>query len=423
MHVLFVHTAFPAQFGRLALELTRRYGWKCSCLVQNLSLCPPPTAEMLQMLDIQRIPVSAEYRASRVTPWPQSYGRYLELGQAVFEAVRARPDLRPDLVVGHNGLGPTLFLPELLRCPIVAYCEYYFAAARRDLTYRIDLPPAAVAPFYPRCINAANLVSLVSCDAAYAPTHWQRRAFPERFWPKIEVHFDGVDIETYRPRRVPRTVDGRPVPPDVRVVTFVARGLESMRGFDLFMRLADRLGRARPDLLFVVVGAEESYYSWDQLHTGQPNFKEWVLGRESFDLSRFIFVRNLEPERLAELFCLSDLHVYLTVPFVLSWSLFNALACGCVVLASDVPPVREVIEPGHNGLIGPLFDTDALAEAALRVLADPAAYRPLGEVGRRLVQEKYGVEVAVPELKAYFETVAAGRRAPADNPSVSGRPP
>ncbi len=103
---------------------------------------------------------------------------------------------------------------------------------------------------------------------------------------------------------------------------------------------------------------------------------------------------------------MSDLHVYLTVPFVLSWSLFNAQASGCVVLASDVPPVREVISPGVNGLIEPLFDTDRQADTALRVLADPAAFRPLGQAGRQLMVEKYSLEVAIPELKAYFERAA-----------------
>jgi glycosyltransferase involved in cell wall biosynthesis len=181
-----------------------------------------------------------------------------------------------------------------------------------------------------------------------------------------------------------------------------------MRGFDLFMRLAQRIADARADVLFIVVGQEDSYYGWDRLHTGQPNFKEWVLKQGKFDLSRFVFLRHLEPEPLADVLCLSDLHVYLTVPFVLSWSLMNALASGCVVLAADVPPVREVIEPGKNGLVEPLFDIERLAQAALRVLDDPSAFAPLGRAGRELLQEKYSLEVSVPELKEYFERQAAG---------------
>ena len=113
------------------------------------------------------------------------------------------------------------------------------------------------------------------------------------------------------------------------------------------------------------------------------------------------------PEVLAEVLCLSDLHLYLTVPFVLSWSLINAMACGCTVLGSDVPPVREVIEPGVTGLVEPLFDADQLADTALKILADPAAYKPLGKAARALIQEKYSLETCVPKLKDYFERVAS----------------
>jgi glycosyltransferase involved in cell wall biosynthesis len=409
MHLLFIHQAFPAQFGRLALELNKRYGWKCSFLIESLSNCPTPLPEMLERLDLHQIPLAPEFRTQRLTPWPQSYGRYLQLCQAVFEAVRTRPELRPDLVVGHDGLGPALFLPELLDCPIVNYCEYYFAPSRRDISYRIDLPPAEPAPFYPRSINAATLINLVAYDAGYAPTHWQRETFPERFRHKIEVHFDGIDTDLYRPHRVPRTIAERSVPEGTRIITYVARGLESMRGFDLFMRVANQIARERRDVLFVVVGQEDSYYGWDRLHTSQPNFKEWVLSHGEYDLSRFIFIRHLDPAQLAEIFCLSDLHIYLTVPFVLSWSLMNALSCGCVVLASDVAPVREVIQPGRNGLLEPFFDTDRLTAAALRVLDDPSSFKPLGGAGRQLIEEKYSLEVAVPELKDYFERMAASK--------------
>jgi glycosyltransferase involved in cell wall biosynthesis len=227
-----------------------------------------------------------------------------------------------------------------------------------------------------------------------------------------------IDTELYRSRPAGRVIAGHAIPPGTRVVTYVARGLESMRGFDLFMRVAGHIARRRSDVLFLVVGQEQSYYSWDRLHTGQPSFKQWVLSQGQHDLSRFVFILHLEPERLAEVFCLSGLHLYLTVPFVLSWSLFNVLACGCVVLASDVAPVLEVIDPGRNGLVGPLFDVEGLAETALRVLADPAAFRPLGQAGRVLMEERYSIDVAVPELRHYFERMAGSEHplAPASGP-------
>jgi glycosyltransferase involved in cell wall biosynthesis len=240
---------------------------------------------------------------------------------------------------------------------------------------------------------------------------WQLQSFPARFHDKIAVHFDGIDTEVYKPRMVPRQVAGRTVPSETRIVTFVARGLESVRGFDLFLRLANRLAAERQDVLFVVVGGEDTHYGWDKLFTTGLSFKRWALRQHPVDAERFVFLDHLEPQALADLLCLSDLHVYLTVPFVLSWSLLNALACGCVVLASDVPPVREVIVPEHNGLVAPLFDLDRQTDLALAVLDDPAAFAPLRPHARQVVAERYSLDAAIPGLKDLFEQCArTGRR-------------
>ena len=414
MRVLFLHDAFPAQFGHVALELTRRHGWDCHFVVDAISTCPAPSKEMVDGLDVRSYPLSTEYRKRGATPWPQIYGKFLELCEAAFEAVRVRPELKPDIVVAHGGRGaPTAFLRDVLDCPIINYCEYYFAHGHRDISYRVDLPPAEPAPHFPRCINAPVLVGLVDCDSGYSATHWQRSSFPERFRHKIEVHFDGIDDQLYRPGPAPREVEGRSIPPGTRVVTFVARGLESIRGFDIFMEVARRIALERPDVLFVVVGGEETYYGWDTLHTGQLSFKKWVIERGDYDLSRFLFLGQVEPARLAEILKVTDLHLYLTAPFVLSWSLLDAMASGAVILASDVPPVREVIEPGVNGLVEPLFDVDRLAGTAIKVLDDPAAFAPLARAARETIEARYSVEVAIPALKNYFERVAsAGPRRP-----------
>jgi glycosyltransferase involved in cell wall biosynthesis len=410
VNVLFIHDAFPAQFGRLGQELATRHGWKCSFLVQSLSSCPTPTPEMLRSVELHQMPMTAEHRTGDGIPWPQIYGQFLDQCRSVFETIRGKPQLRPELVVAHGGRGaPTLFLRDLLDCPIINYCEYYFATSHRDISYRIDLPPAEPAPFFPRCINAPTLTTLVDCDAGYSATEWQRSSFPARFHPKIEVHFDGIETELYHPGPAPRRVGEESISDDTRVVTFVSRGLESIRGFDLFMRVADRIARARPDVLFVVVGGEEIHYGWDKLHTGAPSFKQWVLSRGSYDLSRFVFLGRVLPTQLADLFRISDLHIYLTAPFVLSWSLLNAMASGCVVLGSDVPPVREVLRPGENGLVEPLFDVECLSETALEVLADPAEFAPLGRAARRTIEESYSLEVCILPLRDFFERIAAGR--------------
>src|SRR5947209_322930 len=179
MHILFLHDAFPAQFGRLGLELAERHGWRSSYLIRNLSRCPEPSPAMLERLEIHRYALPPSPDGEAMPPWPRIYGRFVEQSLAVLEAIRSIPDLRPDLVVANGGRGaPTLFLPDALDCPIVTYCEYYFARSHRDLSYRLDLPPAEPAPFFPRVINAPTLVSLRASRAGYSATAWQRESFP-----------------------------------------------------------------------------------------------------------------------------------------------------------------------------------------------------------------------------------------------------
>jgi glycosyltransferase involved in cell wall biosynthesis len=178
-----------------------------------------------------------------------------------------------------------------------------------------------------------------------------------------------------------------------------------MRGFEIFMTMAKRLYQRCPEVFFVVVGNDRIAYGGDEKVIGQKSFKEWVLSQDQYDLSYFQFLGWVPPCELAKLFCLTDLHVYLTVPFVLSWSLLNALACGATVLASNTAPVQEVVQHGQNGLLVDFHDVEGLAQTAVKVLADPAQYRPLGQAGVEMVRQRYSLDVCLPQmLQLYRET-------------------
>jgi glycosyltransferase involved in cell wall biosynthesis len=221
------------------------------------------------------------------------------------------------------------------------------------------------------------------------------------------VIFDGVDTEVWQPRpRKPRQAGRIVVPEHVKLVTYAARGLESMRGFDIFMKFAKALYRRRSDVRFIVIGRDQVHYGGDHNRTGEKSFKKWVLSQDDYDLSRFAFVGSVPPDVLAAFFSITDLHVYLTVPFVLSWSLFDALACGATVLASRTAPVCEVVEHGRTGLLADFFDVEGMAEIASGVLDDPAAYRPLGEAGIELIRQRYALDVCLPRLVELYERTA-----------------
>jgi glycosyltransferase involved in cell wall biosynthesis len=175
------------------------------------------------------------------------------------------------------------------------------------------------------------------------------------------------------------------------------------------MKVAKRIGEVRRDVLFVVVGSDRVCYGGDLNHIQARTFREHVLAQDHYDLSRFVFTGPVPVHQLVDLFSLSDLHIYLTVPFVLSWSLLDALACGCTVLASDTAPVQEVIRHEQNGLLAGFFDVDGLTRQALRVLDDPGQFRPLGEAGVRLIDEHYSLEKKLPEMLALYQrTLARG---------------
>jgi glycosyltransferase involved in cell wall biosynthesis len=402
MHVLFVHQTFPAQFGHIARHLVRRHKWRATFVSQM----PPRDVDGVECI---------QYRLKGGATGDTHYcSRTFENAvwhaHAVFEALKARPDIKPDLVVGHSGFGSTIYLRELYDAPIVNYFEYFYRAHRSDMDFRPEFISAQIDQLRAYTRNAMLLADLENCDIGYSPTRWQRDRLPAVFHGKVRVIFDGVDTELWRRREgAPRRVAGQDVADGVKLVTYAARGLESLRGFDIFMRMARRICRRRNDVFFVVAGQDQICYGGDQKVIGGESFKTWVLSQEEYDLSRFAFVGFLPPRQLAELFSISDLHVYLTVPFVLSWSLFDALACGATVLASDTAPVRELIENGKTGLLEDFFDVDALTNSACRVLDHLDDYCMLGANGVAMIRERYSLDVCLPKQMDLFQEVAGGR--------------
>jgi glycosyltransferase involved in cell wall biosynthesis len=416
MHILFVHPNFPAQFGHFGLYLAQHHGHRCT-FVSEKSSARDGALEWIQYR-LQGGATRQNHYCSR------TFENAVWHSHAVYEALQARPDLRPDLVVGHSGFGSTLFLRELYGGPIINYFEYFYHPTNSDMDFRPDFPCSEWDRLRARARNAMLLLDLDNCDLGYSPTHWQRDRLPPLFHDKVRVIFDGIDTRLWRPDRAvrqERRLGNLTFPEGTRLVTYASRGMESMRGFDIFMRMAKKLCHRRPDVLFLIAGEDRVCYGGDEKVTGSKSFKEWVLSRDDYDLSRFVFLGLLPPAALARLFALSDLHVYLTVPFVLSWSVLNALACGATVLASSTAPVREVIAHGGNGLLADFFDVEGLAEVANRVLEAPAEYRHLGAAGVEMIQDRYSLEVCLPQMWRLYEEARAAHRPACESQAAETR--
>jgi glycosyltransferase involved in cell wall biosynthesis len=416
MRILYVHQNFPAQFGHIASHLARRPGWKCWFVSET------PEGDVAGVEKIQYV------RTGGATQQTHFCSRTFENAvfncDGVFNALSKRPDVKPDLIVGHSGFGSTLFLRDLYPgVPIINLFEYFYRPGHpeSDMGYRRDLGWSMPEIYLrrARCRNAMILLDLEACAAGYCPTEFQRSTLPGAYQNKLRVIFDGIERTVYhghdeslRPaleNRSSRVIAGVTVPAWTRIVTYVSRGFESMRGFDLFIRSARIIAREFSDVLFIVVGSDRIAYGGDE--TFLPDgvtFKQWVLSRDEYDLSRFHFVGNLPPNQLATVLACSDLHIYLTVPFVLSWSMMNAMSCGAVVLGSDTAPVREMIRDGENGLLANLFDPEEIARKAVSALRDPAAARPLGRQAERRIAEQYSVEAVLPKMLQMYGEIAGG---------------
>jgi glycosyltransferase involved in cell wall biosynthesis len=403
MHVMFIHPNFPAQFGHVANYLTTRLKWPCTFVTS---------------IDTRHLQLPfnhINYRLKNDEPQPKVFYNpdtlqgLLDHLLAIYRGLRSAPQVKPDLVVGHMSYGTMLYLRNLYQCPFIGYYELLPPPFWGDgLVLRKEFPPPEGIRLFNATYHALTYLHLHAVDAAYTPTEFQQRTAPPELQYRLEVIFDGVDTQMFQRKPVPRPASfrGLTIPPGTRVVTYVSRGLESVRGFDIFMKVAKRITQQMDNVLFLIAGDERTSYGHELHHIGKQSFKQWVLSQDSYDLSKFHFLGIIPLTELVQLYNLSDLHIYLTVPYVLSWSMIQAMSSGCVILGSKSEPVEEAIDDGVQGLLADFYDVDALTDKALQVLRAPEAHRHLGDAARARVMERYDYVKCIDRLVKLFAKVS-----------------
>lgn len=384
MRFLFVHQNFPAQYLHVLQHLR----------AQNAHELVFITEPNQNQIDGVRKVVYEMRRTRRTDIHPVA--RDLELAghraERVADAARQirRLGFTPDIVVGHHGWGELLDIVDVWPdAPILGYFEYYYHDRGHDSGFDPEFPLAEKAGAAIRAMNSINHLALALGQPGQTPTRFQYETYPDWARPQIGIVPEGVRLDTCRPDkaalRAPFTLGDFTVAPGERLVTYVARNLEPYRGVHMLMRALPRILGARADVKVIMVGGDEVSYG-ARLANGpwRRHFELELKGR--YDASRVHMPGYLPYETYVRLLQRSDVHTYLTYPFVASWSLREALACGCAVVASDVEPVREFVTHGRNGMLVAPLSPDALAETVLEVLENPKLATRLRQGARRYAE-------------------------------------
>jgi glycosyltransferase involved in cell wall biosynthesis len=379
MRVLVIHQNFPGQFAHLVRIWMQRPGWDVRALGRDSA---PGLSGFgnLQRYSLTRPPHPTQHPYLRQMEAATLHGQ---------STARAMLKLRhsgftPDVILAHPGWGETLYAKDVYPdAKLIHLCEWYYGTDGADVDFDPEFPSSFDDRARIRTWNALHALNLTHCDAAVTATHWQRSRHPEMFQAKISVQHEGIATHTLAPDPMatfttPSGVQLKAVDP---VITFVARNLEPYRGFHVFMRALERIQEKHPNCHALIVGGDDVSYgkrpSARDDHVARENWREYMLAQVSVDPARTHFVGRIPKPQYLRVLQVSAAHVYLTYPFVLSWSLLEAMACGVPLIASNTAPVREVLRHGENAHLVEFFDPDALAQTVLEVLKNPSDQVPL----------------------------------------------
>lgn len=395
MKILFVHDNFPAQFGQVGEYLAAR-GWEVVFATARKGAAHPAIKTFNY----------APHRAitKGVHPYAGTYEKAVINGQAVARACfeLKRKGYRPDVMVAHSGWGPGMFLKDVWpEARYVGYFEWFYQPNGPDVAFLNEGPQSDDELCRTRARNAPILADLAACDAGIIPTDWQRAQFPPVFKDRLAVIHDGIETDLYAPAPGAKLrLEGLDLTGAHEIVTYVARGMEPYRGFPEFMAAMAIVQKRRPGAHAVIVGEDRVAYG-KKLGQGDSH-KRRALEAHDFDRARLHFTGLLPRPDYLKVLQASSVHVYLTVPFVLSWSMMEAMSAGCLVVGSDVAPVRELIEDGRNGRLVPHWEPDRIADAVCDALARPREYAEMRSAARATIIERYAARDIYPRKEALF---------------------
>lgn len=413
MNILFIHQNFPGQFKHLAPALAADPANRVVAMTTQ-------KVNMTEWQGVELVPYNLNRGTSaNVHPWVSDFETKTIRGEACFRAAlhMRNAGFTPDIIVAHPGWGESLFLKDVWpTAKLGIYCEFFYHVQGADVGFDPEFPSKDEGEVCRlRLKNLNNLLHFEVTDAGISPTHWQASTFPEPFRSRISVVHDGIDTQAVTPNPnvslALNTANGKlELTKADEIITFVNRNLEPYRGYHIFMRALPELLKRRPNARVLIVGGDEVSYgarpkegrTWKDIFAGEVR----PLISDA-DWQRLHFLGKVPYQHFIPLLQLSRVHIYLTYPFVLSWSLLEAMSVGCAIVASNTQPLQEAIHHDDTGRLVDFFDSAALTDEVCALLDDPAARARLGANARAFAVANYDLKtVCLPKQLAWIAKLA-----------------
>ena len=409
MRILFVHNNFPGQYARIIRHLKTKPDFEL--LSASLATNPQPAP-------IKRIGYTP-HREARNDIHPALYytEKTIIRGQAAYKALMPlkQKGWKPDIILAHSGFGDGLFMKDLWPdAKYLPYFEWYYRAYGSDASFLDhEAPKTPDTEFRLRLKNTAILQDLAAMDWGQCPTNFQKSQFPELFHSKISTLHDGVDTDYFTPDPdAAFTIGEHTFRKGDPVISYIARGMEPYRGFPQFMEALSILQKKNSAVHAIIIGEDRVAYGTKR-QDGQT-YKDWALKEFPIDPTRTHFLGRQPLKVLKKVLQITAAHVYLTVPFVLSWSMMEAMSTGALIVGSDTDPVTEMIEDSKNGILVPFWDPRILAKRLCEITENSASYDHMRAAGRDLITERYPMNELTARYQAFIEMITNGETPPLD---------